>query len=149
MVKLLSQLMGRNPIFICGAMSVLFLSACGDNDGPATAQTTAQAAAVPAKANVLPHDVAAAWAQAVNNHQTADGSTVAQALAYAQAKRPAKFKYRAPVGDDDIEYGGSTGQPEVVGITYWIGSKHGEGENYVDIAYEEDCRDLETNKLAC
>jgi hypothetical protein len=74
----------------------------------------------------------------------------------------------------------------VVGITYWIGSKHGEGENYVDIgydmtpqgqviaptakdtpatlaleggkqsflkwldqAYEEDCRDLETNKLAC
>ncbi|MFM2464544.1 hypothetical protein P0D87_12905 [Paraburkholderia sp. RL17-368-BIF-A] len=74
----------------------------------------------------------------------------------------------------------------MVGITYWIGSKHGEGENYVDIgydmtpqgqviaptakdtpatlaleggkqsflkwldrAYEEDCRDLETNKLAC
>ncbi|CAB3709037.1 hypothetical protein R8871_04026 [Paraburkholderia graminis C4D1M] len=90
-----------------------------------------------------------------------------------------------PWGDDDIG-GGPTGQPEVVGITYWIGSKHGEGENYVDIgydmtpqgqviaptakdtpatlaleggkqsflkwldqAYEEDCRDLETNKLAC
>ena len=178
--------MRRKPLFICVAVSASFLSACGDHDSQATAETTAQAATAPAKPKVLAPNVAAAWAQSVNSHKTADGSMVSQVLAYVQAKRPAKFKYRALAGDDDIGYDGATGEPSAVGITYWIGAKRGEGENYVDIgydmtaqgqviaptqkatpatlaleggkqsflkwldqAYEEDCRDSETNKLTC
>lgn len=179
--------MQQKPFFIiCSAVSTLFLSACGDNQNQGAAQAAAQASTAPAKAKILAPDIAAAWAHAVNSHKTADGSSVSQVLAYVQAKRPAKFKYRALTGDDDIGYDGATGEPSGVSVTYWIGTKRGEGESYVDIgygmtpqgqviapsekdtpatlaleggkqpflkwldqAYEEDCRDIETNKFTC
>ncbi|WP_143066198.1 hypothetical protein [Burkholderia cepacia] len=186
MHKFFPHLMQRKPFFICVAASAVFLSACGDKESHATGQTTAQATTAPAKAKELTPDIAAAWAHNVNSHKTADGSTVMQVLAYVQAKRPAKFKYRALVGGDDIGYDGVTGEPRAVSITYWIGSRRGEDENYVDIgydmtpqgqlispsekgtpatlaleggkqsflkwldqAYEEDCRDVETRKFTC
>jgi hypothetical protein len=135
LLKFFSHLMQRKPLAICVAVCAVFLSACGDNDSQATAQSTAQASAAPAKAKVLAPDVAVAWTQTVNSHKTADGSMVSQVLDFVQAKRPTKFKYRALVGEDDIGYEGATGEPSVVSITYWIGKKRGEGENYVDIGY--------------
>lgn len=186
MLELLPHFWRRKSVLVCIAVSVACLSACGDNGSSAQELNTSQTDAGPAKAKILASDVAATWARAVSNHKTADGATVDQILAYAQAKRPAKFKYRALVGDDDIAYGGATGEPESVSITYWIGSRREDGENYVDIAYdmtpgghvieptanstpallaleggkqsflnwldrayEEDCRDLQTGKLTC
>jgi hypothetical protein len=174
----------RNSIFVCVAMLPVFLAACDDKDSQTP--STTQAVTAPAKPKLLTPAVAAVWVQAVNGHTTADGSTVAQVLAYAHAKRPGKFAYRALTGEDDIGYNGATGEPDGVSLMYWIGSKRSPDDSYVDIgysmtpqgqviaptvsdkpailaleggrqsfvkwvdeAYEQDCRDLQTNKFTC
>ncbi|MDN7465752.1 hypothetical protein [Burkholderia gladioli] len=185
-LKSLSHLMQPKHLFACIAASGVFLSACGDNDSQATEQASSQTTTAPAKAKELSSDMAIAWVRAVDSRKTEDGSTVSQVLAYVQAKRPSRFKYRALTGGDDIGYSGATGEPSSVSITYWIGSKRGEGDSYVDLgydmtpqgqvidpsmkttpailaleggkqsflkwldnAYDEDCRDMETHKLTC
>ncbi|MGS1041728.1 hypothetical protein [Burkholderia glumae] len=178
--------MQRKRLVACVVASGVLLSACGDSDSQATEHDSSQAISAPAKPKELSSDMATAWVQAVDSRKTEDGSTVSQVLDYVQAKRPSRFKYRPLAGSDDIGYSGATGEPSSVSITYWIGSKRGEGDSYVDLgydmtpqgqviapsgkttpailaleggkqsflkwidnAYDEDCRDMETNRLTC
>ncbi|MCM2552708.1 hypothetical protein [Burkholderia glumae] len=186
LLKSQSPWMKRKRLLACVAASGVLLSACGDSDSQTTVQASSQAPAAPVKAKELSPGMATAWVRAVASRKTEDGSTVSQVLAYVQAKRPSRFKYRPLAGDDDIGYSGATGEPGSVSITYWIGSKRGDGDSYVDLgydmtpqgqviapsgkttpailaleggkqsflkwidnAYDEDCRDMETNKLTC
>ncbi|WP_186075048.1 hypothetical protein [Burkholderia gladioli] len=135
-LKSLSLLLQPKRLFACVAASGVLLSACGDSDSQATEQPSSQATTAPAKAKELSSDMAAAWARAVDSRKTGDGSTVSQVLAYVQTKRPSRFKYRPLAGGDDIGYSGATGEPSSVSITYWIGSKRGEGDSYVDLGYD-------------
>ena len=71
------------------------------------------------------------WVQAIAQRRTADGSTVAEVLAYAERERPDQFK----VADIDVRYSGADGGPESVLITYWIGNNRKRNDSYVDLSY--------------
>ena len=71
------------------------------------------------------------WIEAVNNHVTTDGATVLQVLKYTTKIHPQIFKF-APGG---VGYDGETGEPDGVGIGYWIGAKRMEQDTYIDLFY--------------
>ncbi len=75
--------------------------------------------------HTLPPAKEAAWTSAVQALETADGSTVLQALQYAEKLRPTKFK---------VDYGGAyqgvTGDPIGISIDFWIGQKRLDGDSY-------------------
>lgn len=71
------------------------------------------------------------WIKNVKSHKTADGSTVAEVLAYVQQLRPHQFK----VSEISIGYNGATGEPDVVTIGYWIGKKRRSDDAFVDLGY--------------
>jgi hypothetical protein len=45
--------------------------------------------------------------------------------------RSRKFK----AGSIDVGYNGASGEPEAVGIGYWIGEKRLDGDSYVDLGH--------------
>lgn len=71
----------------------------------------------------------AAWAQSVSNRRTADGSTIGQALASTQEKRPSRFQYSAVVGDENVGYNGGTGELDPIRIKYRIGPTRDEDDS--------------------
>ena len=80
----------------------------------------------PAKAHELSAAAEAAWVAAVQNIKTEDGSTVLQALRYAEKLRPSKFK----VGDFGAGYNGASGEPEGIAVDFWIGAKREPGDSF-------------------
>jgi hypothetical protein len=72
------------------------------------------------------------WIDAVKNHKTSDGATVMEVLKYAEQMRPRRFK----LGTIDVGYGGATGEPDGVGIGYFIGMKRLDGDSYTDLWYD-------------
>ncbi|PFH11772.1 hypothetical protein BCF11_4230 [Collimonas sp. PA-H2] len=83
------------------------------------------------KPAVLKPSDEAKWILNVNNHQTADGSSVRDVLAYAERVRPRQFK----VAKIDVGYNGATGKPDSVFIGYWIGRNRKEGDQFIDLGY--------------
>lgn len=80
----------------------------------------------PAKAHELSPAAEAAWIEAVQNFQTDDGTTILQALRYAERLRPSKFKF----GKFEAGYNGASGEPEAIAIDFWIGAKREEGDAF-------------------
>ena len=80
----------------------------------------------PAKARELSAATEAAWVAAVQNTKTEDGTTVLQALRYAEKLRPSKFK----VGAFEAGYNGGSGEPEAISIDFWIGAKREPGDSF-------------------
>jgi hypothetical protein len=72
------------------------------------------------------------WIEAVKQRKTADGATVWQVLQYAEKMRPKKFK----AGVIEVGYDGGSGDPDGVGIGYWIGMKRLEGDSFTDLWYD-------------
>lgn len=71
------------------------------------------------------------WVNAIAQRRTADGSTVAEVLAYAESQRPEQFK----VADVDVRFNGMDAAPDSVVIGYWIGSNRKVNDSYVDLSY--------------
>lgn len=71
------------------------------------------------------------WINTVAQRRTADGSTVAEVLAYAESQRPAQFK----VAEVDVRFNGVDTTPDAVVIGYWIGSNRKVNDSYVDLSY--------------
>jgi hypothetical protein len=84
-----------------------------------------------AKPKVLPPGEEARWIEAVKHHPTLDGATVLQVLQYAQKMRPEKFKFEF----SGVGYDGASGEPDSVGVNYWIGAKRLRDDSFVDLAY--------------
>ena len=59
------------------------------------------------------------WVNAVKTHRTEDGATVEEVLRFAEKMRPKEFKS----GQMGVGYNGGSGEPDSVGIDYWIGAK--------------------------
>lgn len=72
------------------------------------------------------------WIESVKQRETADGATVWEVLQYAEKMRPKKFK----AGAIEIGYDGGSGNPDGVGIGYWIGMKRLEGDSFTDLWYD-------------
>jgi len=89
-------------------------------------------AASPAKPKLLSTLEEKRWVDAVKNHPTFDGATVLQVLQYAEKLRPSKFK----IGSIDVGYGGGDGEPDGVGVGYWIGQKRLAGDSYIGLWYD-------------
>lgn len=83
------------------------------------------------KAHELPPDEEKRWIETVKTHKTLDGATVMQVLKHAEQMRPKQFKLAAI----EVGYNGATGEPESVMISYFIGMKRLDGDDY-SIVYE-------------
>lgn len=67
-----------------------------------------------------------AWISALKSHRTRDGSTVLEALRFAEQMRPKAFKVRT----FDVGYNGATGAADSVGVGYFIGLKRTPGDQF-------------------
>lgn len=67
----------------------------------------------------------------IEQRLTADGTTVAEVLAYAEQARPNQFK----VSELHVQYDPTGREPEAVTIHYWIGSNRKFNDSYVDLSY--------------
>ena len=85
----------------------------------------------PVKPHLLSQAEERAWIRAVRSHKTGDGATVEQVLRIAEKMRPREFK----AGALEIGYNGATGDPEAVGIDYWIGAKRLKGDALINLGY--------------
>lgn len=83
------------------------------------------------KVKALPAATEANWIQAVRQHRTKDGATVAEVLSYAEKMRPRIFK----AGRFEVGYNGATGVASSVSIGYWIGTKRAPDDAFVDLGY--------------
>jgi hypothetical protein len=70
------------------------------------------------------------WINAVKTHKTADGETVTEVLASVEKRSPGRFK----VASYDVFYDWN-GQPSMVAISYWIGTKRKRDLAFSDLAY--------------
>lgn len=85
-----------------------------------------------AKPKLLSHAEASRWIAAAREHRTAEGTTVAQVLAFAERMRPKEFK----VGAMEEAYNGATGEPDSVLIGYWLGAKRLPGDEFGNLGYD-------------
>lgn len=78
------------------------------------------------KPHALASGEAEKWIEAVKNHKTMDGSSVIEALRFAERMRPSAFK----VGNFEVGYNGASGEPEGVSIDYYIGLKRSDVDQW-------------------
>lgn len=106
-------------------VGVLLLASLVLAIGQGVATTREEGTHAPSAQSVHP------WVRTIAQRQTADGSTVAEVLAYVESQRPEQFK----VASMDVRFGGLDGPPEAVVIAYWIGANRKENDSYVDLSY--------------
>ena len=85
-----------------------------------------------AKPKSLPDAEEQRWVDAVKSRKTDDGATVLEVLQFVAEMRPREFKF----GNIGVGYDGETGEPDIVGIDYWIGLKRLPDDQIVNLGYE-------------
>ncbi|MBY6242804.1 hypothetical protein [Methylosinus sp. Sm6] len=78
------------------------------------------------KAHELAPAEAERWVEAVKNRKTMDGSSVIEALHFAERMRPNEFK----IGHFEVGYNGASGEPDGIIIGYYIGLKRSDVDEW-------------------
>ena len=67
------------------------------------------------------------WVDTFKAYKTADGATILHVLQFVEKLRPRQFKFSF---DDSIGYSTTTGMPTTVGVSFYLGMKRLDGDQF-------------------